>query len=123
MLGFDSVELVLGAGAPRPCVSPEPEQLPGVRARVRTGRVRSGSHHDRTVDACLGGRGMSRKRTSMSPSPMNRRVRLANDESRQTALLATVTPTAPALIVLEATGGYKKTLATTVALAGLPGPS
>jgi len=51
------------------------------------------------------------------PSPPQR---FSQDEAGLTALVAHVRTLAPALIVLEATGGYESEAATALALAGLP---
>jgi len=44
----------------------------------------------------------------------------ANDEAGHAALIAALTPLAPALIVLEATGGYERAVTVALAAAGLP---
>lgn len=44
----------------------------------------------------------------------------ANDEAGHTALIAALTPLAPTLIVLEATGGYERAVTVALAAAGLP---
>lgn len=52
--------------------------------------------------------------------PTGARARFAHDETGLTALAIYLCPLAPALVVLEATGGYEADVAAALALAGLP---
>ena len=45
---------------------------------------------------------------------------VTNDDAGQAALIAALTPLAPTLIVLEATGGYERAVTVALAAAGLP---
>ena len=64
---------------------------------------------------------MSPRRISTSPSyPPTSPHRFPHYERGLTALVAHVQALAPALIVLEATGGYETDVAAALALAGLP---
>ena len=52
--------------------------------------------------------------------PTAEAFRVSHDEAGISALIERLGPTAPAVIVLEATGGYEVTVAATLASAGLP---
>ena len=64
---------------------------------------------------------MSRRRISTcATAPATTAVRFPHEEAGLSALVAHLQPLAPALVVLEATGGYEADVAAAVALAGLP---
>ena len=56
----------------------------------------------------------------LATEPATPARRFPHDETGLSALVAHVRPLAPALIVLEATGGYEADVAAALALAGLP---
>jgi transposase len=56
----------------------------------------------------------------LATAPATTAVRFTHDEAGLSALVAHLQPLAPALVVLEATGGYEADVAAAVALAGVP---
>jgi transposase len=63
---------------------------------------------------------VSKAHIDVAVSPTPSRTRVTNDEGGLTALVQHLRPLGPALIVLEATGGYETAVASALALAALP---
>ena len=70
--------------------------------------------------ACYVGLDVAKAHLDVATSPATAAVRFTHDEAGLSALIAHLQPLAPALVVLEATGGYEADVAAAVALAGLP---
>lgn len=63
---------------------------------------------------------VSKAHIDVAVHPLNTRERVSNDDRGLTALVQHLHTVAPALIVLEATGGYETPVASALALAALP---
>jgi transposase len=69
---------------------------------------------------CYVGLDVAKAHLDLAVDPPTAPQRFVHDDAGLTALVAHVQALAPALIVLEATGGYETDVATALALAGLP---
>ena len=63
---------------------------------------------------------VAKRQLDLATCPVSAAARFAHDEAGLSALVAHVQALAPALVVLEATGGYETDVAAALALAGLP---
>jgi transposase len=73
-----------------------------------------------TLSPCYAGIDVSKDHLDLACRPDGPAGRFANDAAGITALLAALRPYAPALVVLEATGGYQAAVAAALGVAGLP---
>src|SRR4051812_6061711 len=105
-----------GAGAP-PSNRFDPEQSHGPRGRItRTGHPRSPmSEPTRFV-----GIDVSKAHLDVFVRPTGVAFRVADTPAGLAELVARLAPTAPALVVLEATGGYELAAVAALQAAGLP---
>ena len=69
---------------------------------------------------CFVGIDVSETHLDVSVRPLGESFRVSHDDAGFVTLIARVRPFAPAVVVLEATGGYEVTLAAALAGAGLP---
>jgi transposase len=72
------------------------------------------------MDATFVGIDVSKDHLDVSVRPTGEAARLGNDEPGVAAAVARVAAAGPAVVVLEATGGYEAPLAAALAAAGLP---
>jgi transposase len=70
--------------------------------------------------ACYVGLDVAKRHLDLDTSPATTARRFAHDEAGLSALVAHVRTLGPALVALEATGGYEADVAAAVALAGVP---
>jgi transposase len=70
--------------------------------------------------ACFAGIDVSKDHLDLAVLPSGPARRFTNDEAGRAALVAVLRPLAPALVVLEATGGLQAALAAALGVAGLP---
>jgi transposase len=97
---------------------PEPVQVPGTRSRIRkVGRAR---WETLMSTPCYVGLDIAKAQIDLAVEPAGATPRFAHDDAGVSALVAHLRTLAPALIVLEATGGYETDVATALGLAGLP---
>jgi len=73
-----------------------------------------------TPTPCYAGVDIAKDHLDLACQPAGPAGRFANDEAGIAALLAALRPHAPALVVLEATGGYQAALAAALGVAGVP---
>ena len=71
-------------------------------------------------EPCYVGLDVAKAHVDLATFPSTSATRFSHDDAGLTALVAHVQALTPALIVLEATGGYETDVATALALAGLP---
>ena len=69
---------------------------------------------------CFVGLDVSKDFIDVSVRPSGERWRAPQTEPGRTALVARVTTAAPALVVVEATGGYETAIVTALAVAQIP---
>jgi transposase len=74
----------------------------------------------RPVTACYVGLDVAKAHLDLATEPPTAARRFPHDEAGLSAVVAHLRPLAPALIVLEATGGYEADVAAALAVAGLP---
>jgi transposase len=73
-----------------------------------------------TLSPCYAGIDVSKGHLDLACQPSGPSGRFPNDEAGITALLAALRPLAPALVVLEATGGYQAAVTAALGVARLP---
>src|SRR4051794_29669722 len=101
-------------GAP-PAVSPRPERSPGLDSPHQRSRVTDKAPTFVGID-------VSKRRLDIHSRPSGESFTIGHDDEGVAALVERLVALAPALVVLEATGGLEVRLAAALAAAGLPQP-
>src|SRR5262249_17934579 len=108
-----SQKTVLELGAPPTVPSSNPNSRLGPHSPHSQGRGME-------QHPCFFGIDVSKAHLDVYVRPLGESFRVSHDDAGFVTLLARVVPLAPAVVVLEATGGYEVTVAVALAGAGLP---
>ena len=104
-----------------PFTTDKPGQLMGLRARMLQGRVPFDNHrHAMNTEQLFVGIDIAKDRLDLDTCPHAEPWHTTNDAQGINQVIKHLRERQPALIVLEATGGYERTLAAALASDGLP---